>query len=55
MGSIWGRQIACGPHVGPMNFAFWGVSVPVLLEQESVKLNVPILVAGYVSITLAGR
>ena len=25
MGSIWGRQDPGGPHVGPMNFAFWGV------------------------------
>ena len=23
MGSIWGRQDPCGPHVGPMNFAIW--------------------------------
>ena len=25
MGPIWGRQDPCGPHVGPMNFAIWGV------------------------------
>ena len=24
MGPIWGRQDPGGPHVGPMNFAFWG-------------------------------
>ena len=23
MGPIWGRQDPVGPHVGPMNFAFW--------------------------------
>ena len=23
MGSIWGRQVQGGPHVGPMNFAIW--------------------------------
>ena len=23
MGPIWGRQDPGGPHVGPMNFAFW--------------------------------
>ena len=25
MGPIWGRQDPGGPHVGPMNFAIWGV------------------------------
>ena len=25
MGSIWGRQDLGGPHVGPMNFAIWGI------------------------------
>ena len=25
MGPIWGRQGPGGPHVGPMNFAIWGV------------------------------
>ena len=29
MGLIWGRQDPCGPHVVPMNFAFWGVSHPI--------------------------
>ena len=23
MGPIWGRQDPAGPHVGPLNFAFW--------------------------------
>ena len=23
MGTIWGRQVPGGPHVGPMNFAIW--------------------------------
>ena len=26
MGPIWGRQDPNGPHVGPMNFAIWGIS-----------------------------
>ena len=26
MGLIWGRQDPGGPHVGPMNFAIWGVT-----------------------------
>ena len=26
MGPIWGRQDPGGSHVGPMNFAVWGVS-----------------------------
>ena len=26
MGLIWGRQDPGGPHVGPMNFAIWGVA-----------------------------
>ena len=25
MGPIWGRQDPGGPHVGPMNFAIWGI------------------------------
>ena len=25
MGPIWGRQDPCGPHVGPKNFAIWGL------------------------------
>ena len=25
MGPIWGRQDPGGPHVGPKNFAIWGV------------------------------
>ena len=25
MGPIWGWQVPGGPHVGPMNFAFWDV------------------------------
>ena len=27
MGPIWGRQDPGGPHVGPMNFAFWGTGL----------------------------
>ena len=30
MGPIWGRQDPGGPHVGPMNFAIWGVSTMCL-------------------------
>ena len=26
MGPIWGRLDPCGPHVGPMNFAIWGIT-----------------------------
>ena len=26
MGPIWGQQDPGGPHVGPMNFAVWGIS-----------------------------
>ena len=26
MGPIWGRQDPGGPHVGPMNFAIWGLT-----------------------------
>ena len=29
MGSIWGRQDLGGPHVGPMNFAIWGITAPM--------------------------
>ena len=27
MGPIWGRQDPCGPHVGPMNFAAWDITL----------------------------
>ena len=27
MGPIWGRQDPGGPHVGPMNFAIWVISL----------------------------
>ena len=27
MGPIWGRQDQGGPHVGPMNFAIWDVTL----------------------------
>ena len=27
MGPIWGRQDPAGPHVGPMNFAIWDITV----------------------------
>ena len=26
MGPIWGRRDPGGPHVGPMNFAIWGIT-----------------------------
>ena len=29
MGPIWGRQDPGGPHVGPMNFAIWAVTITV--------------------------
>ena len=28
MGPIWGRRDPGGPHVGPMNFAIWGLTSP---------------------------
>ena len=31
MGPIWVRQDPGGPHVGPMNFAIWGVFPPQAL------------------------
>ena len=27
IGPIWGQQDPGGPHVGPMNFAIWGVKM----------------------------
>ena len=33
MGPIWGRQDPGGPHVGPMNSAFWVVSVSELFQH----------------------
>ena len=32
MGPIWGRQDPGGPHVGPMKFAIWGVSVDLSIS-----------------------
>ena len=34
MGPIWGQQDPGGPHVGPMNFAIWGVSFMSILEKN---------------------
>ena len=34
MGSIWGRQDPGGPHVGPVNFAIWGVHLPALITRN---------------------
>ena len=33
MGPIWGRQDPGGTHVGPMNFAIWGVAVTWLVDR----------------------
>ena len=30
MGPIWGRQDPGGPHVGPLNFAIWGIALRTL-------------------------
>ena len=35
MGPIWGRQDPGGPHVGPMNFAIWGMYSSDELLQRS--------------------
>ena len=32
MGPIWGRQVPGGSHVGPMNFAFWGMFLSSEIE-----------------------
>ena len=41
MGSIWGRQDPGGPHVGPMNFAFWVVmfSAPSMHDVSILMLQ----------------
>ena len=33
MGPIWGRQDPGGPHVGPMNFAIWGIFFCISLRS----------------------
>ena len=39
MGPIWGRQDPGGPHVGPMNFAKWGVNgLTPLLNTLGLRL-----------------
>ena len=30
MGPIWGQQDPGGPHIGPMNFAIWGITTSKL-------------------------
>ena len=35
MGLIWGRQDPGGPHVGPMNFAIWGINWPMPTYRQS--------------------
>ena len=44
MWTIWGRQDPGGPHVGPMNFAIWGVlllgfSAPLLITSLSIIMT----------------
>ena len=33
MGPIWGQQDPGGPHVGPMNFAIWDLTVKKYREK----------------------
>ena len=37
IGPIWGRQDPGGRHVGPVNFAIWGVFLQTLLPSLSCK------------------
>ena len=39
MGPIWGRQDPDGPHVGPMNFPIWEVSLGECLHSCHVDSN----------------
>ena len=40
MGLMWDRQDPGGPHVGPMNFDIWVVSINEFLHQnESLREN----------------
>ena len=34
MGPTWGRQDPGGPHVGPMNFALWGLTSPLFKSNQ---------------------
>ena len=40
MGLIWGRQDPGGPHVGPMNFVIWFLSLTWRLDTNSFLLQV---------------
>ena len=40
MGPIWGRQDPGGPHVGPMNFVIWVVSLLWPIQWRQVLSNV---------------
>ena len=43
MGPIWGRQDPGGPHVGPTNFAIWGVLMVPSNQFQNVRYrNEPI-------------
>ena len=37
MGSIWGRQDPCGPHVGPMNLAIWEVAQIIIKYADTLR------------------
>ena len=39
MGPIWGRQDPDGPHVGPMNFAIWGLSVAFTWAHNALHVT----------------
>ena len=34
MGPIWGRQDPGGPHVGPMKFPIWALTLPIQLNNS---------------------
>ena len=41
MGPIWGRQDPGGPHVGPMDYAVWAVTMVQLQQGFAFKNNTP--------------
>ena len=44
MGPIWGRQDPGGPHVGPMNFAIWGIkTISFLLRTQPHNIFIVIV------------
>ena len=50
MGPIWGRQDPGGPHVGPMNIAFWDIYACGRWQYKGLSLKMRYFLEGKIII-----